>query len=51
MRVKRAFLSECADSDTVIGFCHDIEVLMGRVLGRDKAIDVVSVDSVPITVS
>lgn len=48
MKVKREVLAECCDQPIIIGFCHDISVLMGRIVQKEKWMDVVAVDSVPV---
>jgi hypothetical protein len=40
MKIKRAILAECCDTDTVIGFDHDVEVMFGRIVQKKKWMDV-----------
>ena len=50
MKAKRALLSECCDTDTVLGICHDTEVMMARIVRHEKRMDAAPVDSVPVPV-
>ncbi len=44
MKAKRALLAECCDTKTVIGFDHDAEFLLGRIIQKKKWMDVVPID-------
>ncbi|MEW5701700.1 MAG: MBL fold metallo-hydrolase [Candidatus Zixiibacteriota bacterium] len=51
MAVKRALLADCCGTSTVIGFDHDMNFIFGRIVPREKWLDVVPVDSVSVAVS
>jgi glyoxylase-like metal-dependent hydrolase (beta-lactamase superfamily II) len=40
MKVKKALLSEALDGRTIIGFDHDTEIMFGRLVKKEKWIDV-----------
>jgi len=48
MKFKRAFLAECCDTRTVVGFDHDVEVMFGRIVHKKKWMDVVPIDVVSV---
>ena len=48
MKFKRQFLKECCDTRTVVGFDHDVEVMFGRIVQKEKWMDVVPVDAIPV---
>lgn len=45
MKAKRALLAECCNTKTVIGFDHDTEFIFGRLVQKQKWMDVVPVDA------
>jgi len=51
MAVKRALLADCCGTPTIIGFDHDVSFLFGRIVPREKWLEVVPVDSVSVPVS
>jgi len=44
IKIKRALLPECCNTDTVIGFDHDVEVMFGRIVQKKKWMDVEPVE-------
>ena len=40
MAAKRVLLKECCDTPTIIGFDHDIAVMFGRIVRKEKWLDV-----------
>jgi glyoxylase-like metal-dependent hydrolase (beta-lactamase superfamily II) len=40
MAVKRELLKECCDTPTIIGFDHDVAVMFGRIVRKEKWMDV-----------
>lgn len=44
MKAKRALLADCCDTKTIIGFDHDAGVIFGRLVQKQKWMDVVPVD-------
>ena len=48
MAVKRALLADCCGTPTVIGFDHDLAIMFGRIIPREKWMDVVPVDAAPV---
>lgn len=48
MKFKRAFLKDCCDNRTIVGFDHDTEVMFGRLVQKEKWMDVVPVDTVTV---
>jgi glyoxylase-like metal-dependent hydrolase (beta-lactamase superfamily II) len=48
MKMKRVLLAEALDERTTIGFDHDTEVLFGRLVQKEKWIDVVPIEGEPV---
>jgi glyoxylase-like metal-dependent hydrolase (beta-lactamase superfamily II) len=44
MKAKRALLADCCDTKTIIGFDHDAGLIFGRLVQKQKWMDVVPVD-------
>jgi glyoxylase-like metal-dependent hydrolase (beta-lactamase superfamily II) len=51
MKVKRALLKDCCGSNTVIGFDHDVVVMFGRIVQKEKWMDVEPVDAGAVAAS
>jgi len=49
MKFKRQFLKDCCDARTIVGFDHDVEVMFGRLVQKEKWMDVVPVDTVTVS--
>jgi glyoxylase-like metal-dependent hydrolase (beta-lactamase superfamily II) len=49
MRAKKALLAEAVDDRTVIGFDHDIEFIFGRLVQKEKWIDVAPVEAAVVS--
>ena len=48
MKAKKKLLAEALDEHTTIGFDHDTEVMFGRLVKREKWIDVAPIVGVPV---
>jgi glyoxylase-like metal-dependent hydrolase (beta-lactamase superfamily II) len=48
MKIKRTLLVDALDDRTTIGFDHDTEILFGRLVKKEKWIDVAPVEGVPV---
>lgn len=48
MKAKKKLLAEALDDRTTIGFDHDTEVMFGRLVKKEKWIDVAPIDGVPV---
>ncbi len=49
MKAKKLLLSEAVDDRTVIGFDHDIEYIFGRLVQKEKWIDVAPVEAAAVS--
>lgn len=51
MKAKKALLADALDDHTTIGFDHDTEVIFGRLVKKEKWIDVAAIEGNPVSVS
>jgi glyoxylase-like metal-dependent hydrolase (beta-lactamase superfamily II) len=49
MKAKKKLLADALNEHTTIGFDHDIEIMFGRLVKKEKWIDVAPVDGVPVS--
>ena len=50
MKAKKTLLADALDEHTTIGFDHDTEVIFGRLVKKEKWIDVAAIEGNPVSI-